>query len=140
MEEHDLISLFNRVKTFEDTDVFANKVLGRLRFKYWFRQSLIAFAGLMGGIYALLQFIPMYATSNLSPVHESASANSVTSDQTLRLSGEFFTHLGEHMFEFFMNMEHYISLIQTPWFFWVSFSLCIIAIALYYANFQEELF
>ena len=36
------------------------------------------------------------------------------------------------------SSAHYLNLMQTPVFFWVSFSLCLIFLGIYYAYSQEE--
>jgi hypothetical protein len=62
----------------------------------------------------------------------------VETDQTFRAGVEFFDVLGKNAVNLFYSSMHYLGIMQTPIFFWVSFSLCLACLALYYAYSQEE--
>jgi hypothetical protein len=122
LEDDDIRDLFAAAPVYEDAPAFEARVMRGLRLKLWLRQGFVALAGVVGGLYALAQFVRV--------------PNWFFGEKVL--SVEFFDVIGKNAVNLFYSSVHYLGIMQTPIFFWVSFSLCLACLALYYAYSQEE--
>lgn len=136
MNDHDIGDLFAATPAYDDHERFAMRVDRALHLKLWLRQGLIVLAGFIGGIYALAQFIRV--PGGLGQYDKTLKSAAGDADRTLRASAEMFDMLHIKSTDMFDSWSHALSLMQTPLFFWVSFSLCLAALGLYYAYSQEE--
>lgn len=138
--EAQLQAMFAEPVRYADAESFQSRILFGLRLKLWLRQGFIAMAGLIGGVYALAQFIRVPALSNAhAPTLKQAAADT---DQTLR-AGAAIVNVARRnanlwTSNWFDSSAHYLGVMQTPMFFWISFALCLACLALYYAYSQEE--
>jgi len=137
LTEEEVGDLFAIAQEFPDADEFTRRVKHRLDVKLWLRGWLVAFAGFVGGIYALAQIVhmPGWALSSSRAQLVKAAADT---DHTLLAGFKNMGFAGQDTVNFMSSSVHYLSLMQTPLFFWASFSLCLCVLALYYAYSQEE--
>lgn len=146
MTDEEIKALFEKNTAFDDHDAFRARVSQRLSLKSRLRQGLIAIAGFVGGVYALSQVInlPQMApqTQRPSAVHEVTLGSEVKlgTDETLRAGVQWFDDMARRLADMFALTSHYADVLHTPVFFWLSFSLCVGLIGLYYAYSQEEVF
>lgn len=141
MNDDDIGNLFASAPAYDDAPVFAERVTRSLRMRLWFRQGLVALAGFIGGIYALAQFVrfPELNVSGGAGLYgRTLQKAAVDSDQALRASAQFFDVAQVKAMDVMGSSAHYLNLMQTPLFFWVSFLLCLGFLGLYYAYSQEE--
>ena len=133
LTDADLAELFAQTLTFEDASGFETKVVRGLSMRLWMRHWLVVLAGFVGGIYALAQIVrvPDFGARSL---HTAA----VRTDHTLDAGIQAMDVAGKTMSNFTDQLGHYLGMMQTPTFFWVSFSLCLMFVGLYYAYSQEE--
>ncbi|MFT4075524.1 MAG: hypothetical protein QM647_08320 [Asticcacaulis sp.] len=139
--DDDIRALFAVTPVYDDAPAFQARVTRGLRMKLWLRQGVIALAGIVGGLYALAQFVRVpglgsslgFGGKGLAP-----GMAQVESGHTLRAGVEFFDGMGKNAVSLFDSSVKYLGLMQTPLFFWLSFSLCLVCLALYYAYSQEE--
>ena len=136
--EDDIRDLFAVTPVYKDAPAFEARVMRGLRLKLWLRQGFVALAGVVGGLYALAQFVRVPNWSFGERVLSSGRMARVETDQTFRAGVEFFDNIGKNAVNLFYSSVHYLGIMQTPVFFWVSFSLCLACLALYYAYSQEE--
>ncbi|MFT3997576.1 MAG: hypothetical protein QM667_09230 [Asticcacaulis sp.] len=140
MTDDDLQALFNQPVRLDDGPAFEERVMSRLKTKTWLRQGLIALAGMMGGLYALVQFVRFPGAKT--------TAEALVTPPPVHTTGAFEVELGagREMFDGLMRgmaqgldaSTDYLLLMQSPAFFWVSFSLCMAIVGLYLANMREE--
>ncbi|WP_443747743.1 hypothetical protein [Asticcacaulis solisilvae] len=133
LKDSDLAELFAQPLTFEDAPRFEAKVVRGLSMRLWMRHWLVVLAGFVGGIYALAQIVRVPDLSAQS-LHSAA----VRTDHTLNAGIQAMDVAGKTMSNFTDQWGHYLGMMQTPAFFWVSFSLCLMFVGLYYAYSQEE--
>jgi hypothetical protein len=138
IDEDDIRDLFAVTPVYKDAPAFEARVMRGLRLKLWLRQGFVALAGVVGGLYALAQFVRVPNWSFGERVLSSGRMARVETDQTFRAGVEFFDNIGKNAVNLFYSSVHYLGIMQTPVFFWVSFSLCLACLALYYAYSQEE--
>lgn len=138
LDDGDIRDLFAATPVYEDAPAFEARVMRGLRLKLWLRQGVIALAGLVGGLYALAQFVRVPNWTFSEKVLSGSKMARVETDQTFRAGVEFFDVIGKNAVNLFYSSMHYLGIMQTPIFFWVSFSLCLACLALYYAYSQEE--
>ena len=138
LDEDDIRDLFAATPVYADAPAFEARVMRGLRLKLWLRQGVIALAGLVGGLYALAQFVRVPTWTFSAKVLSSSKMARIETDQTFRAGVEFFDVIGKNAVNLFYSSLHYLGIMQTPIFFWVSFSLCLACLALYYAYSQEE--
>lgn len=144
LKDDDIGDLFAATPVYEDAEVFQVRVMRGLRFNLWLRQGFVVLAGFVGGLYALAQFvhIPNWAGGDGASTTKVATVTlqkaAVETDETWRAGVEFFDGMGKSAMSLFESSARYLNLMQTPLFFWVSFSLCLACLALYYAYSQEE--
>ncbi|MGN6210837.1 hypothetical protein [Asticcacaulis sp.] len=138
LDEGDIRDLFAATPIYEDAAAFEARVMRGLRLKLWLRQGFVALAGVVGGLYALAQFVRVPNWSFGEKVLSGSRMARVETDQTFRAGVEFFDVIGKNAVNLFYSSLHYLGIMQTPIFFWVSFSLCFACLALYYAYSQEE--
>jgi hypothetical protein len=129
--------LFASTPIYDDADAFKSRVTRGLRLKLWLRQGVIALAGIVGGLYALAQFVRVPSLGFGGKALGTQMAH-VETGETFRAGVEFFDVIGKNAMNLFDSSVRYLGLMQTPLFFWVSFSLCLVCLALYYAYSQEE--
>jgi hypothetical protein len=130
--------LFAAMPVYKDAPAFEARVMRGLRLKLWLRQGVIALAGIVGGLYALAQFVRVPSLTFGDKVLSRTQMAKVETDQTFRAGVQFFDGMGKNAVGLFDSSVHYLGIMQTPLFFWVSFSLCLACLALYYAYSQEE--
>jgi hypothetical protein len=122
----DIAGMFAAPVAFDDAPVFEARVMRRLHLKLWLRQWLVVLAGGIGGLYALAQFVRLPGwTNGAKPDTLRAGAELID-----RMQGDLVSLSGQSM--------QYLTFLQTPTFFWVSFALCLTLLGLYYAYSQEE--
>jgi hypothetical protein len=138
LDEDDIRGLFAATPVYKDAEAFKARVTRGLRLKLWLRQGVIVLAGVIGGLYALAQFVRVPNWTFGEKVLSSSKMARVETDQTFRAGVEFFDVIGKNAVNLFYSSLHYLGIMQTPVFFWVSFSLCLACLALYYAYSQEE--
>ncbi len=138
LDEDDIRDLFAVTPVYQDAPAFEARVMRGLRLKLWLRQGFVALAGVVGGLYALAQFVRVPHWSFGEKVLSSGRMARVETDQTFRAGVEFFDNIGKNAVNLFYSSVHYLGIMQSPVFFWVSFSLCLACLALYYAYSQEE--
>ncbi|HWU48835.1 MAG TPA: hypothetical protein VN042_03085 [Asticcacaulis sp.] len=131
-----LKGLFAEQPRYPDAETFSARIMLAMRFKQWFRQGFIVLAGLIGGIYALAQFIRVPLTGNGHAVSLKQAA--ADTDQTLRAGAAIVSYARQNAGGWLDSSAHYLGIMQTPMFFWISFALCLACLALYYAYSQEE--
>jgi hypothetical protein len=138
LDDGNIRDLFAATPVYADAPAFETRVMRGLWLKLWLRQGVIALAGLVGGLYALAQFVRVPSWTFSEKVLSGSKLARVETDQTFRAGVEFFDVLGKNAVNLFYSSMHYLGIMQTPIFFWVSFSLCLACLALYYAYSQEE--
>lgn len=129
----DLAELFAQAQAFDDAPAFEAKVVRGLSMRLWMRHWLVVLAGFVGGVYALAQIVRVPTLNAQSFQHVA-----VRTDNTLSAGIQAMDVAGKTMSNFTDQWGHYLSMMQTPAFFWVSFSLCLMFVGLYYAYSQEE--
>lgn len=129
----DLAELFAQPQAFDDAAAFEAKVVRGLSMRLWMRHWLVVLAGFVGGVYALAQIVRV-PTLNAQSLQRAA----VKTDNTLSAGIQAMDVAGKTMSNFTDQWGHYLGMMQTPAFFWVSFSLCLMFVGLYYAYSQEE--
>ncbi len=131
--DSDLAELFGQPLAFDDAAHFEAKVVRGLSLRLWMRHWLVVLAGFVGGVYALAQIVRV---PNLNA--QSLRSAAATTDHTLNVGIQAMDAAGKTMTGLTDQWGHYLGLMQTPAFFWVSFSLCLMFVGLYYAYSQEE--
>jgi hypothetical protein len=129
INDNDIAGLFAAPAAFDDAPAFEARVMRRLHIKLWLRQWLVVLAGGIGGLYALTQFVRLPGWSR--------EAQTAAPD-TLRAGAEFIDQMQGDLLSLTGQSMHYLTFLQTPMFFWVSFALCLTLLGLYYAYSQEE--
>ena len=138
MDENGIRDLFAATPVYPDAAAFEARVTRGLRLKLWLRQGVIVLAGVIGGLYALAQFVRVPNWTFGEKVLSGSQRAHVETGQTFRAGVALFDDLGKNAVNLFESSMHYLGIMQTPIFFWVSFSLCLACLALYYAYSQEE--
>ncbi len=141
MNDNDIGDLFAAAPQYDDAPAFAERVTRSLRLRLWFRQGLVVLAGFVGGIYALAQVvrIPGWNGAAGPTIYgQTLQKAAADSDQALRVSAQFFDVSQVRLMDFMGSSAHYLNLMQTPVFFWVSFLLCLGFLGLYFLYSQEE--
>lgn len=129
-EDADIAGLFAAPMAFDDAPAFEGRVMRRLHLKLWLRQWLVVLAGVVGGLYALAQFVRLPGWVG--------GAQQAGKPDTLRASAELVGRLQTTMAGLAGESMPYLNFLQTPMFFWLSFCLCLTLLGLYYAYSQEE--
>ena len=139
-EDRDLGELFAHVPDYADAEAFEGRVTRGLHMKLWLRQGLIVLAGFVGGLYALAQFIhlPNWSVEGKTVYGSTLVKAAADTDQTLRVGARFVDAAKGGAVNLLDSSAHYLTFMQTPVFFWLSFSLCLAFLGLYYAYSQEE--
>ena len=139
-ENQDLSDLFASTHDFDDGDAFEGRVNRGLQVKLWLRQWLVVLAGFTGGIYALAQVVrmPNWTATGKVVYGQGLQQAASDTDNTLRAGSQMVDDLRVQVMGWMDSSAHYLTFMQTPLFFWVSFSLCLAFVGLYYAYSQEE--
>lgn len=139
-ENQDFSDLFASTHSFDDNEVFEGRVMRGLEVKLWLRQWLVVLAGFTGGLYALAQVVrlPNWTVTGKIVYGQGLEKATTDTDSTLRAGSQMFDDLRTQAMGWMDSSAHYLNLMQTPLFFWVSFSLCLAFVGLYYAYSQEE--
>ena len=140
MNDRDIEDMFGSPGAFDDAPAFEQRVMHGLQVKLWLRQWLVVLAGFVGGIYALAQLVrmPDWTVNGKTVYAQSIKQAAVGTDETLRAGAELFDILGRSLVKLMESTGHYLTYMQTPAFFWVTFFLCLAFVGLYYAYSQEE--
>jgi len=126
MNDSDLNEMFAVPMVYGDADSFDVRTTRKLKMRLWLRQSLVALAGLVGGLYALFQFVR---------VPDSALLNvKMAQSQTDQL----FDQAGHQLSNLTTSSVRYLDIVQQPMVFWAAFALCLTLLGLYYAYSREE--
>ncbi|MBW8735181.1 MAG: hypothetical protein JF571_12935 [Asticcacaulis sp.] len=133
MTDGDLAELFAQPMPFDDTAQFEAKVVRGLSLRLWMRHWLVVLAGFVGGVYALAQIVRVPGVAA-----QSLRTAAVRTDHTFNAGIQAMDVAGKNMASLTDQWGHYLGMMQTPAFFWVSFSLCLMFVGLYYAYSQEE--
>lgn len=128
-DDGDIAGLFAAPVAFADAPAFEGRVMRRLHLKLWLRQWLVVLAGGIGGLYALTQFVRLPGW---------VGGGRPDAPTTLRAGAELVDELQSRVIGLAGEAAQYVTFLQTPMFFWVSFALCLTLLALYYAYSQEE--
>jgi hypothetical protein len=133
LKNSDLAELFAQPQSFDDAPRFEAKVVRGLSLRLWMRHWLVVLAGFVGGVYALAQIVrvPNLGTMSLKTAAAKTDHTLTAGIQVMDAAGKNFSNLTD-------QWGHYLGIMQTPAFFWVSFSLCLMFVGLYYAYSQEE--
>ncbi len=126
MNDSDLSDLFAAAADYDDDDAFEMRTTRKLKMRLWLRQSLVALAGLIGGVYALFQFVHVPDGGPWS-----VKQAEVQTDQ-------LFDQAGHQLSNLTTSGVHYLDLVQQPMVFWAVFALCLTLLGLYYAYSREE--
>ncbi|MGZ3305976.1 MAG: hypothetical protein ACXU8U_08960 [Asticcacaulis sp.] len=132
----ELKDMFAVTARFDDAAAFETKTLRRLSVRLWLRQWLVVMAGMVGGVYALFQFVrvPEGTQAAATPLHQVQ----VDTSQSLQAGVRLFDAAGQHLSGLTQSGVHYLDMVQTPLFFWLSFAVCMSLLGLYYAYSREE--
>lgn len=133
LSNSDLAELFAQAHDFDDAARFDAKVVRGLSMRLWMRHWLVVLAGFVGGVYALAQIVRV-PSLNAQSLQRAATKT----DNTLSAGIQAMDVAGKTVSTFTDQWGHYLGMMQTPAFFWVSFSLCLMFVGLYYAYSQEE--
>ncbi len=126
MNDSDLGDLFATPSAFDDADTFEARTVRKLRLRLMLRQWLVAMAGLVGGIYALFQFVRLPDGGPWSVKQAQAQTD------------QLFDQAGHQLSTLSTSSVHYLDLVQQPMVFWGAFALCLTLLGLYYAYSREE--
>jgi len=137
MKDEDIHALFGNPMRFDDDEAFHGRVMGGLRTKTWLRQGLVALAGIAGGLYALVQFVRLPGLSQTT-VRAAEVRSDVTFEAELGAGRELIETGVRWLAQGLGKSTDYLLLMQSPAFFWVSFSLCMTIVGLYLVNMREE--
>ncbi len=125
MTDSDLGELFAAPMAFDDAPAFEARTTRKLMMRLWLRQWLVVMAGLVGGVYALFQFVRV--------------PDSVLSVKQARVeTDQLFDKAGQQFSTLTTSGVHYLDLVQQPMVFWAVFALCLTLLGLYYAYSREE--
>ena len=140
MNDNELNDLFASQMRFDDADAFEGRVMRGLQVKLWLRQWLVVLAGFTGGLYALAQVVhlPNWTAGGKDVYGQTLQKAATDTDNTLRAGTQMFDVFRTQAMGLMDSSAHYVTFMQTPLFFWVSFSLCLALVGLYYAYSQEE--
>ena len=125
MNDNDISDLFATPAAFDDAGAFEARATRRLSLRLWLRQWLVVMAGVIGGIYALFQFVRVP-----DGVFDVKQAQADT-DHLLDKAGHQLTTLAT-------SGVHGLDIAQQPMIFWAVFALCLTLLGLYYAYSREE--
>ncbi len=126
--QRELGDLFAAPAAFDDADAFEARTTRKLMVRLWLRQWLVALAGVIGGVYALFQFVRV--PDGLFSVKQAQAETGRWLDTT----GHQITNLTNLT----TSGARYLDLIQQPMMFWAVFALCLTLVGLYYAYSREE--
>ena len=118
--------LFAAPAVFDDADAFEARTTRKLMVRLWLRQWLVALAGVIGGVYALFQFVRVPDGTGLT-----VKQAQVETDRLLDTAGHQLTNLTT-------SGVRYLDLVQQPMMFWAVFAMCLTLLGLYYAYSREE--
>jgi len=141
MNDSDIKDLFASPLVYGDAEAFEGRVMRGLQMRLWLRQWLVVLAGFTGGLYALAQMVRLPALSLGGKAvagttwQQQAVSNT---DNTLKAGARLMDVLYARLISLTDSSAHTVGMMQTPLFFWISFSLCLILVGLYYAYSQEE--
>jgi hypothetical protein len=133
-------ALFDISPAYDDAPVFQQKVMMGLTLKSWLRQGLVVISGLIGGFYALTQFVRMPEWSLKGGGLYTGSIQMATrrTDATVEAGVEFIDIMARGLADSLFAVGGYVQWMQTPQFFWVSFALCSCILVLYLLNDAQE--
>ena len=126
MNDSDISEMFASPMMFGDAAAFEARTTRKLMLRLWLRQWLVAMAGLVGGVYALFQFVRVPDGMPLS-----MKMAQVKTDQ-------LFDQAGHQLSNLTTSGVRYLDLVQQPMVFWGVFALCLTLLGLYYAYSREE--
>jgi hypothetical protein len=140
MRDSDIEDLYAAPAAYDDAEVFERRVMQGLKVKLWLRQWLVVLAGFIGGVYALAQLVrmPDWQVGGKSVYGRSLEQAAAETDETWRAGVELVDVARRSFMDLMDSSAQYLTYMQTPAFFWVSFSLCLAIVGVYYAYSQEE--
>jgi hypothetical protein len=142
LDDQELQRLINQPQAFADADRFDRKVMRTLSLRLMWRNAVIGLAGLVGGIYALGQFVRLpLSDTGPSPASEPGLVTaSVSAEQTVFQGLKLFDAVTKRISEGLEWANRSIDFMHQPAFFWGSFAICVTLLVLYFAQSQEEVF
>ncbi|ESQ76257.1 hypothetical protein [Asticcacaulis sp. AC402] len=140
MRDSDIEDLYAAPVAHDDAPAFERRVMQGLKVKLWLRQWLVVLAGFIGGVYALAQLVrmPDWQVGGKSAYGRSLEQAAAETDETWRAGVELVDVVRQSSMDLMDASAQYLTYMQTPAFFWVSFSLCLAIVGVYYAYSQEE--
>ena len=140
MNDSDIKHMFASPMVYGDAEAFETRVMRGLQVRLWLRQWLVVLAGFTGGLYALAQMVhlPQWNFGSKASAGTTWQQAASNTDSTLKAGAELMDVIRAKLFGLTDASAHTLSLLQTPLFFWLSFSLCLVLVGLYYAYSQEE--
>ncbi len=126
MNDSDINELFAAPAVFDDAAAFEARTTRKLMVRLMLRQWLVVMAGLIGGVYALFQFVRIPDGGPLS----------LKMAQTR--TDMLFDQAGHQLSSLTTSGVRYLDLVQQPMVFWGAFGLCLTLLGLYYAYSREE--
>ncbi|ESQ80346.1 hypothetical protein [Asticcacaulis sp. YBE204] len=140
MKDDDFHTLFNTPQRFDDEAQFHDQVMRGLKTGTWLRQGLIALSGIIGGLYALMQFVhlPGWTPAAESEVREVVAKTDTGFEAGLGVGRDLLDAAANYLANGLSRSTDYLTVMQSPLFFWVSFSLCMAIVGLYLVNGRED--
>jgi hypothetical protein len=140
MKDEDIYNMFQASKRFEDASDFESRVLKSISFRGVLRQALIAVSGFIGGLYALGQFFNLSHLKLYAPEKHTSDITSalISTELSLTNGAMFRDSLDLWLSRTIQVSADYLQLMQSPLFFWISFSLCMTIVGLYLANSEPD--
>jgi hypothetical protein len=141
-DDQELFRLINQPQAFADADGFERKTLRRLGLQLMWRKAVIGLAGVVGGIYALGQFVHLPDSPQKAENYATSPGlvrASVTTEETFSQGLRWLDGLSHRLADGMQWLNRSVDFMHQPAFFWGSFAICVTLMVLYFAQSQEEM-